>query len=199
MRYFPISIDSKDKICLFLGAGKIAYRKIRSLLKGEFFFLVYGESINDDIRALEKKYPQRFDIREEKFDENFIFPACDFVFLASGDEKLNRSLFRRAKDKKLWVLDLSNASDSDFYLRNNIKKDFVDISISTSGKLPLLSKKMGDDMRAYLDEFDMDKLFLIIDIRDKLKAKGINSRGLLQDLYKKDREFLEKYLESLDE
>lgn len=199
MRYFPISIDSKDKICLFLGAGKIAFRKIRSLLKGEFIFLVYGKEINEDIRKLKEDYPKRFDIREEAFDENFIFPPCDFLFLASGDDDLNNSLFKKAKDSGIWVLNLSDSSNSDFYLRNNIRKDFLEISISTSGKLPLLSKKMGDDMRDYLEGFDIKKLSLIIEIREKLKKQGINSRGLLEDLYTKDRKFLTKYLESFDE
>ncbi|MDY3005538.1 siroheme synthase [Anaerococcus sp. AGMB00486] len=199
MRYFPISIDSKDKICLFLGAGKIAFRKIRSLLKGNFDFLVFAKDINENIKLLSETYPERFVINIGEFDENFIFPSCDFVFLASGDEVLNKKLFKKAQDRNLWVLDLTNSSDSDFYLRNNIKKDFIDISISTNGKLPFLSKMIGDDIKKYLDGLDMEKISLIINIRDKLKVKGVNSRGFLQDLYRKDRKFLDKYLESLDE
>lgn len=199
MRYFPISIDSKDKICLFLGAGKITFRKIRSLLKGDFKFLVFGENINNDIKILAKKYPKRFLIKEEKFDESFIFPPCDFVFLASGNVNLNKVLFKKAKDQGLSVLDLSNSIDSDFYLRNNIERDFIDISISTSGKLPLLSKTLGDDIKKYLDGLDMEKFSLVSDIRDELKLKGKYHRKLLEDLLKKDKEFLYEYLENLNE
>lgn len=197
MRYFPISIDSKDKICLFLGGGRICKRKIESLLKGDFSFLIYGKEIDKELIKLYKENPQRIKIVEKNIDQNFIFPPCDFLFLATGDRDLNKILRKKAKDQGLRTLDLSDSLGSDFYLRKNISNEFIDISISSNGQVPIFSSLIGDDLEKYLDSLDMEKIKLMVKIRDKLRENGIYNKALLLDLYKEDKEFLKKYLEKI--
>lgn len=197
MRYFPISIDSKDKICLFLGGGRICKRKIESLLKGDFSFLIYGKEIDKEVIKLYKENPQRIKIVEKKIDQNFIFPPCDFLFLATGDRNLNKILRKKAKDQGLRTLDLSDSLGSDFYLRKNISNEFIDISISSNGQVPIFSSLIGDDLEKYLDSLDMEKIKLMVKIRDKLRENGIYNKALFLDLYKEDKEFLKKYLEKI--
>lgn len=197
MRYFPISIDSKDKICLFLGGGRICKRKIESLLKGDFSFLIYGKEIDKEVIKLYKENPQRIKIVEKNIDQNFIFPPCDFLFLATGDRDLNKILRKKAKDQGLRTLDLSDSLGSDFYLRKNISNEFIDISISSNGQAPIFSSLIGDDFEKYLDSLDMEKIKLMVKIRDKLRENGIYNKALLLDLYKEDKEFLKKYLEKI--
>lgn len=197
MRYFPISIDSKDKICLFLGGGRICKRKIESLLKGEFSFLIYGKEIDKEVIKLYKENPQRIKIVEKNIDQNFIFPPCDFLFLATGDRKLNKILSKRAKIQGLRTLDLSDSLDSDFYLRKNISNELIDISISSNGELPIFSSLIGDDLEKYLESLDMEKIKIMVKIREKLRGKGLYNKALFLDLYKKDKEFLKKYLEKI--
>ena len=197
MRYFPISIDSKDKICLFLGGGRICKRKIESLLKGDFSFLIYGKEIDKEVIKLYKENPQRIKIVEKNIDQNFIFPPCDFLFLATGDRDLNKILREKAKDQGLRTLDLTDSLGSDFYLRKNISNEFIDISISSNGQVPIFSSLIGDDLEKYLDSLDMEKIKLMVKIRDKLRENGIYNKALLLDLYKEDKEFLKKYLEKI--
>ena len=197
MRYFPISIDSKDKICLFLGGGKICKRKIESLLRGDFSFLIYGKEIDKEVIKLYKENPQRIKIVEKNIDENFIFPPCDFLFLATGDRDLNEILRKKAKDQGLRTLDLSDSSGSDFHLRKNIFNEFIDISISSNGQIPIFSSIIGDDLEKYLENLDMEKIKLMVKIRDKLRENGIYNKELLLELYKEDKEILKKYLEKI--
>ena len=197
MRYFPISIDSKDKICLFLGGGKICKRKIESLLRGDFSFLIYGKEIDKEVIKLYKENPQRIKIVEKNIDQNFIFPPCDFLFLATGDRNLNEILRKKAKSQGLRTLDLSDSLGSDFYLRKNISNEFIDISISSNGQLPIFSSLIGDDLEKYLESLDMEKIKLMVTIRDKLRENGIYNKELLLELYKEDKEILKKYLEKI--
>lgn len=197
MRYFPISIDSKDKICLFLGGGKICKRKIESLLKGDFSFLIYGKEIDKEVIKLYKENPQRIKIVEKNIDQNFIFPPCDFLFLATGDRNLNKILRKRAKSQGLRTLDLSDSLGSDFHLRKNISNEFIDISISSNGQIPIFSSIIGDDLEKYLENLDMEKIKLMVKIRDKLRENGIYNKELLLELYKEDKEILKKYLEKI--
>lgn len=197
MRYFPISIDSKDKICLFLGGGKICKRKIGSLLRGDFSFLIYGKEIDKEVIKLYKENPQRIKIVEKNIDQNFIFPPCDFLFLATGDRDLNKILRKRAKIQGLRTLDLSDSLGSDFYLRKNISNEFIDISISSNGQLPIFSSLIGDDLEKYLENLDMEKIKLMVKIRDKLRENEIYNKEILLELYKEDKETLKKYLEKI--
>lgn len=197
MRYFPISIDSKDKICLFLGGGEIAKRKIKSLLKGEFLFLIYAKEFDGEILKLCRENSHRIKIIKKNIDENFIFPSCDFLFLATGDNKLNKILRKKAKNLGIISLDLSDSFGSDFYLRKNISNEFVDISISSKGQIPIVSSLIGDDLEKYLDSLDKEKIELMIIIRHKLRKNGNYNKDLLLDLYKKDKKFLKEYLEKI--
>lgn len=197
MRYFPISIDSKDKICLFLGGGKICKRKIESLLRGDFSFLIYGKEIDKEVIKLYKENPQRIKIVEKNIDENFIFPPCDFLFLATGDRDLNKILRKKAQNQGLRTLDLSDSLGSDFYLRKNISNEFIDISISSNGQIPIFSSIIGDDLEKYLENLDMEKIKLMVKIRDKLRENGIYNKELLLELYKEDKGILKKYLEKI--
>ena len=197
MRYFPISIDSKDKICLFLGGGRICKRKIESLLKGDFSFLIYGKEIDREVIKLYKENPQRIKIVEKNIDENFIFPPCDFLFLATGNRNLNKILRKKAKSQGLRTLDLSDSLGSDFHLRKNISNEFIDISISSNGQIPIFSSIIGDDLEKYLENLDMEKIKLMVKIRDKLRENGIYNKELLLELYKEDKEILKKYLEKI--
>lgn len=197
MRYFPISIDSKDKICLFLGGGKICKRKIESLLRGDFSFLIYGKEIDKEVIKLYKENPQRIKIVEKNIDENFIFPPCDFLFLATGDRDLNKILRKKAKSQGLRTLDLSDSFASDFHLRKNISNEFINISISSKGQIPIFSSIIGDDLEKYLENLDMEKIKLMVKIRDKLRENGIYNKEILLELYKEDKETLKKYLEKI--
>ncbi|MFR7764160.1 MAG: NAD(P)-dependent oxidoreductase, partial [Anaerococcus obesiensis] len=87
MRYFPISIDSKDKICLFLGGGKICKRKIESLLRGDFSFLIYGKEIDKEVIKLYKENPQRIKIVEKNIDENLL-AGKKVLSVVFGEHKL---------------------------------------------------------------------------------------------------------------
>ena len=197
MRYFPISIDSKDKICIFLGGGKICKRKIESLLRGDFSFLIYGKEIDKEVIKLYKKNPQRIKIVEKNIDENFIFPPCDFLFLATGDRNLNKILRKKAKNQGLRTLDLSDSFASDFHLRKNISNEFIDISISSNGQIPIFSSIIGDDLEKYLENLDIEKIKLMVKIRDKLRENEIYNKEILLELYKEDKETLKKYLEKI--
>lgn len=197
MRYFPISIDSKDKICLFLGGGKICKRKIESLLRGDFSFLIYGKEIDKEVIKLYKENPQRIKIVEKNIDKNFIFPPCDFLFLATGDRNLNKVLRKKGKSQGLRTLDLSDSSGSDFYLRKNISNEFIDISISSNGQIPIFSSIIGDDLEKYLENLDIEKIKLMVKIRNKLRENEIYNKEILLELYKEDKETLKKYLEKI--
>ena len=166
-------------------------------MRGDFSFLIYGKEIDKEVIKLYKENPQRIKIVEKNIDENFIFPPCDFLFLATGDRNLNKVLRKKAKSQGLRTLDLSDSSGSDFYLRKNISNEFINISISSNGQIPIFSSIIGDDLEKYLENLDMEKIKLMDKIRDKLRENGIYNKEILLELYKEDKEILKKYLEKI--
>ncbi|MFR7764572.1 MAG: siroheme synthase, partial [Anaerococcus obesiensis] len=110
---------------------------------------------------------------------------------------LNKVLRKKAKSQGLRTLDLSDSFASDFHLRKNISNEFINISISSNGQIPIFSSIIGDDLEKYLENLDMEKIKLMVKIRDKLRENGIYNKELLLDLYKEDKEILKKYLEKI--
>ena len=49
MAYFPMFVNLKDQLCLVVGGGMVAYRKVKVLLDFEARVVVVGENICDKI------------------------------------------------------------------------------------------------------------------------------------------------------
>lgn len=55
MAYFPMFVNLKDQLCLVVGGGMVAYRKVKVLLDFEARVVVVGENICDKINEIAKK------------------------------------------------------------------------------------------------------------------------------------------------
>lgn len=199
MRYFPVSIDTRDKKAIVLGAGKISTRKIKSLLDSELKFIVYALNFTDELVILSKEYPKRIELIETHISKDFCFLEADLLLIATNDKLLNDYIELEANNKKVPYLRLDNKSNSSFILNKVITKNNLTFTISTDAKLPFLTKIIEKDISTYLDCLDYEKINLLIAIREKLKANNLNTSELLTSLYIKDKEDIRDYLEHMDE
>ena len=110
-KFFPVSIDLNNKNVLVIGAGKVALRKIETLL-----------NYNCNINVITKE------ILEEKFLENIFL-----VITATDNEILNKEISQLCMSKNILVNNVTSKDDMNIRFMSIYEKDDIQIAISANG------------------------------------------------------------------
>ena len=118
-KFFPVSIDINNKNILVIGAGKIALRKVETLLNYNCNIIVITKDILEEkFLELEKNNKIKI-LKNQEFEEKFL-ENIFLVVVATDNEALNK--------------DISQLCMSNNILVNNItSKDDIQIAISAGG------------------------------------------------------------------
>ena len=143
MAYYPIFIKLEGKTALVVGGGKVAQRKIETLLE-------YGASVRVISRELTDKLKQLVesgDIRHvgEKFEDKHL-EGIFLVIAATDDEGLNHRISEKAQERGLLINAVDQPPDCNFIVPSIVKRGDLILAISTSGKSPALAKKLRKKM-----------------------------------------------------
>ncbi len=140
---YSVLLNLENKNILVVGAGKIATRKIKTLLSEKALVYVVSNTcskeINNFIKNGDVKYLGK--IFEKKYLENKFL-----VFCATDDKKLNKKIVKICDEKSILVNDVSDKRNSSFTNMVSYEKKEVVYSLSTKGKRPGKSKKMLMEM-----------------------------------------------------
>ena len=185
MRYYPISIDTRDKKVLVIGGGRGAYLKVRGLLKSEFLIYCLSTEFTESLQKLAEENKDRIFLKEMEIDEDFRFFAYDYLILATDDVTLNHRLAKRAKISSVPVLSLSKSDESDFHLLANTYKGPLTVSIQTSN--PSLSRFIKRDVEKMVDGYSEEKLKIMNNVRRRLvEEKSSYISELMEELWEKE-------------
>lgn len=173
MPYYPIFIDLKGKRVIVVGGGKVAERKIETLLE-------YGAIVDVITRQLSpslSRYVEEERIKHigEEFNESCLNDAY-MVIAATNDPLLNHQISLNARKRGLLINAVDQPSDCDFIVPSILRRGDLQIAVSTSGKSPALARKIREDLeKKFGDEYKTLLIFL-----GGLR-KEILSRGLSHD------------------
>lgn len=151
--YFPLFIDLSKKKILVVGAGKIALRRIATLLpfvekKG---ITVVAPVCCEGLYKLQNSGEIHI---EEKFFEEMDLEGKDLVLAITNDNELNQKIGQWCNQRGILVNVASEKELCDFYFPGIIAQDEMVIGITANGK----DHKKAKDCKAYLDacmkEFD---------------------------------------------
>jgi len=165
MRYYPISLDIKNRNCLVVGGGSVGTRKVMMLLECGAVVSVVS------IEATEKL--QELSVNGQIGLERRPFKTSDLhgkflVMGATDNSGINRHIYAEAQ--RLGVL--CNIADQpeacDFILPAIVNRGDLTIAISTSGKSPAFAKKLRKDLEKEFGTEYADFLKLMGEIRKKL-------------------------------
>ena len=108
-KYFPILIDLEKKDILVVGGGKIAYRKIRTLLNyGAEIEVITPQIVEDKIQLLFEE--KKINITLRKFEDNDIENRF-LVVGATDDKELNKKIYELGDSKNILVNNITTKED----------------------------------------------------------------------------------------
>lgn len=199
MKYFPISIDSKDKTVLVLGGGSLATSKMKILLDSQFKIYCISDDFTKELLDLKDQYPDRILLKGRILTEDFVFFGYDYCVIATGDSKLNKALADRAKRSQIEFYRADNIGESTFKFNETIERGGLSVSILSEGLSEPVQKQIATDIENVLFKYDIEKLSLLNSIKTILVLRNHPNIGEeIEKLSKSNVAVIKKYLDTLN-
>jgi precorrin-2 dehydrogenase len=151
---FPMFIPLNHKKIMVFGAGKVAYRRINTLLLFHADITVIAPSVCQEIENLiiEKKiywlkgsYPD-YKIEQDAF----------LVLAATDNAALNEDIYKVCKQQHILVNNASNQTQCDFFFPAIVSTEDLVVGITGNGtnhkKVSSMAKKIRDELEVRSDE-----------------------------------------------
>ena len=131
-KFFPVSIDLNNKNVLVIGAGKIALRKIETLLNYNCNInVITKEILEEKFLELEKNNKIKI-FKNQEFEEKFL-ENIFLVIVATDNEILNKEISQLCMSKNILVNNVTSKDDMNVRFMSIYEKDDIQIAISANG------------------------------------------------------------------
>jgi len=168
---YPAFFNLLGKKCVVIGGGKVAQRKIKSVLElGCEKVLVISPSITPEIEKLHAK--RKVEVLRRKYRYGMIPKDAFFVFECTGDIKVSEKVRAECSRKKILLNSATSPHLSDFFVPSILKRGDIVIAISTSGKCSAFAKALRENLEKKISLKLAEKLNIVEKIRKNLMRKS---------------------------
>lgn len=175
MAYFPFYIDINNKVCVVIGGGRIAHRKIEILSEFGATIIVIATGICDEIYDLKKTYDlknksgiQQIILKMREFLDEDILEG-DFVVAATDDTILNSHISELCKMNNKLVNVVDVKEECSFVFPAIIKQEELVIAISTGGNSPAMAAKIKQEIKEFIPVYYSALIELLGEYREYIK------------------------------
>jgi len=139
MKYFPVFLNLQGRLCVVLGGGAVAERKVRTLLETGARVKVISPELTAGLSRFEKK--GRIEYRCRSFRRTDLRGAF-LAIAATSNRAVNELVFRQGIRQKIPVNVVDDPEQSSFIVPSLVKRGDLILAVSTSGKSPALAKAL---------------------------------------------------------
>lgn len=150
MQYLPIGIDLKNKLCLVVGGGKVAARKIQRLLDAGAAVSVVAIEICDDIADLSDH--DKLSLKQATYSASDL-QGVYLVVAATSDSSVNKEIAVAAEKNKILCNAAESAEAGSVIFPSLIHRKPVVISVSSDGASPVLASVLSAQIEAFIPQY----------------------------------------------
>jgi len=139
MSLYPINLNIENSLCLVVGGGAVAFRKIRGLLQVDAKVRVISPELIPDLRLLADNGTV------EWFERPFVegdLDAVSLVFAATNNRKVQLLVKEEARKNRVLLNSADAPVESDFHVPAHFRRGPMIVTVSTGGGSPALAKKI---------------------------------------------------------
>ncbi len=168
---YPIYLHLAGKRCLVVGGGKVAERKIATLLEYEANVQLVSPEVTSDLAhwANQKLITWRRGMFGPE-DLEGIF----LVFIATGDSIVNKGVTDLCRKKGILVNAVDDPPNCDFYVPSILRRNSLCLAISTEGKSPLLAAKLRRELEGQITDAYGEWVEILGSLRDEIKTSNLD-------------------------
>lgn len=147
-QWFPFFINISDKKVVVIGGGKIALRRILTLMN--FRCRVKVVSIDALPEVAELADRGRLELEKKAFEDTDV-EGAHYVLAATNSHEVNMQIYEACKSRSISVNVASDKEKSDFYFPGIIRKNGITAGVTADGKNHKLAKSATAAIRECLD------------------------------------------------
>ncbi|MCG8426767.1 MAG: siroheme synthase CysG [Chromatiales bacterium] len=171
MDFLPIFIDIKDKVCLVIGGGDVAARKVTLLLKANSRVRVISPQLCPNLCGLRDQ--GQIEHLERSYEEDDIADAY-LVIAATNDKDVNKQVYEKAHSLRIPVNVVDQPELCTFIFPSIIDRSPVVAAVSTGGASPVLARLIRSRLESLIPAGYGRLAELAAKFRDRVKAKFNN-------------------------
>ncbi len=167
-RYYPIYLDIKDRKCVVIGGGDVAYRKAVSL-----------KDAGAQVVVISPEFSQEFSkeggltLLQQKYEERCLEGAT-LVIAATNDKEINQRVWEEARRHGLLVNVVDQPQLCNFIVPSVVNRGELQISISTGGASPALARRMRQELENRFGPEYGDFIELLSKLRPEVRSHIAN-------------------------
>lgn len=167
MSYFPFFVDIEGWLCVTVGGGKVAYRKVCGLLPFGVSVHAVAREFIPEFDRLEQEEP-RFRRSIRSFCQEDL-KGADMVIAASDDPALNKWISGMCKREGIAVNSVQGTEESSFIFPALITDGPVTAAVSTGGESPVLAHLLKEQISRSLPVHMGERARILGELREELK------------------------------
>lgn len=172
-------LDIVQKKAVVVGGGRIAYRKITSLLKAGAHVTVISPDVHECVKELVDA--QRIEWHKKVFQKEDVMNAF-IVIAATNDKKINAKVHQNTSSQQL-INVVDDKDISNFHVPAKLSRGKLTIAVATEGASPALAKLIRDDLAKVYDETYEDYVNFLAFAREKIHNTKRDHAVKIQWLY----------------
>jgi len=167
-RKYPILLLLEGRPCVVVGGGRVATRKVESLLVAGARVRVISPELHPDLRAL------RDAARLEHVARTFASGDLEGSFLviaATDDTLVNEQVWREAEERGLLINTVDDPPRCNFYVPAVVRRGALTLAVSTDGKSCSLAAKLRRELEELFGPEYEPLVDLLGELRQRMKAR----------------------------
>lgn len=146
MSYFPLFMELKDRNCLVVGGGSVAWRKVKVLMDFGARVSVVAPEIIPEIGELGP-----VQLLEREFLDDDVQGRI-LVVAATDDETLNQRISRLCQERGIPVNVVDQPQDCSFIFPAYVKRGEVVAAFSSGGQSPVMTQYLKAQIKPVMTE-----------------------------------------------
>ncbi len=142
-QYYPVFLDLKDRLCVIVGGGEIAERKIAGLLECGASISMISPEVTPGIRARADAGDIRWEAREYADGD---LKGAFLAIASTDDESVNRAVHDEASREGIVLNVVDRTALCSFIAPAVVRRGEVTVALSTGGASPALARKLRETL-----------------------------------------------------
>ncbi|MDE2698649.1 MAG: bifunctional precorrin-2 dehydrogenase/sirohydrochlorin ferrochelatase [Gemmatimonadota bacterium] len=167
---YPVFLKLEDQLCVVVGSGRVAERRVRGLCEAQAWVRVVGITATEGILKLANE--GAIHLYQRAFEPGDLDGSA-LVIAATDRADVNRAVQAAAKCRGILFCGADRYTDSDFIVPAVVRRGDLQVAISSGGKSPAYTALLRRDIEAFLDDGQL--LDLMADLRRRVYARFPNA------------------------
>lgn len=165
---YPVYLKLDQKLCLVVGGGKVAERKICSLLECGALVRVVSPQVTPLIEQCSRQ--KKLELIPRQYQSSDLDDAF-LVFAATNQPQINHRIVEDCRLRNLPINVVDNPAECNFTVPSVIRRGKLSIAVSTGGASPLMAAQIRRQLEGQFGPEYGEFLEILGDVRQRVLSE----------------------------